>query len=117
MLPKRYRLNLEKDINFVLKSGRRASSPLFALCCVSTEGDQRKRFGFLVSKKVSNKAAGRNLVKRRMRQIVAKNLPACQPGTACVFLARPKSLTADYASLEAEILRSMRALGAWRAIN
>lgn len=111
MLPRHHRLNLEKEINFVLKTGRRANSPLFALSCVFSLKDQEKRFGFLVSKKVSNKTTDRNLVKRRLRQIVAKNLSACSPGVACVFLARPKSLGADYAELQAEVLRGLKTLG------
>ena len=111
MLPKHYRLNLEDEINFVLKKGRRASTPFFAVSCVFVKGDEGKRFGFLVSKKVSNKTTARNLIKRRMRAVVAKNLSTCRAGTRCIFIARPQSLGADYVRLESEMLRSMKTLG------
>jgi ribonuclease P protein component len=111
MLPKKHRLNLEKEINFVRKFGRRISSPFFVLSCVVNPKDQRIRFGFLVSKKVSNKTTDRNLVKRRLRQIVANNLSACSPGVACVLSARPESLTADYEALQTAVLTSFKTLG------
>ena len=62
------------------------------------------RFGFVVSKKVSNKTTVRNLVKRRLRYAIAKHLRAIKPGFDCVFLAKPKLAREDYAVLEREVL-------------
>lgn len=111
MLAKKNRLNKEKDINYVLRAGRRNSNPLFSASCHFSKGDE-KRFVFLVSKKVSNRTTKRNLVKRRMRNICAKLLPRCRRGVSCLFIARPKSLSADYSQLENEMLKSLRDLGA-----
>jgi len=115
MLSKKNRLNKEKDINYVLRLGRRSSNPLFSASCIFLKGDE-KRFGFLVSKKVSNRTTKRNLVKRRMRNVCAKLLFQCRPGISCLFIARPKSLAASYDLLEKEMVKSLSGLGALKSL-
>lgn len=111
MLPKEHRLNQEQDINRVMRTGKRVSCAYFLLACILFSENKQKRFGFLVSKKVSGKTTQRNLVKRRMRQIVSKQLKLCRPGIACVFIARQKILEAGYAALEEQMEHKLRSLG------
>jgi ribonuclease P protein component len=55
------------------------------------------RIGFSVSKRVGG-AVVRNRVRRRLREIV--RAAPLKPGRDIVFIARPASATADYATLD-----------------
>ena len=50
------------------------------------------RFGFIVSQKVAKKANQRNLVKRRIREVVRKELGRIRPGYDVVIIAKPAAL-------------------------
>jgi ribonuclease P protein component len=56
------------------------------------------RCGFVVSRRVG-KAVERNRVKRRLREILRRRLPAMVPGWDLVFSARPATASAPYARL------------------
>jgi len=73
MLPRANRLTKKKDFESVFKTGKifRDGVLLFK----TTENNLKEsRFGFVVSKKISNKANIRNKVKRRLRQAVLANM-------------------------------------------
>lgn len=110
MLPKAFRLNSQQDISKVLKIGRRKTSHFFVAISLSQE-TQKIRFGFLISKKVSNQATKRNLARRRLRHIVAGLIFRCRPGLDCLLVARPPILTADYQILQKEVSRVLTSLG------
>ncbi len=70
MLPSKNRLSKKSDFDRVYKRGRRVrlDSLLFSLLRTNHEAS---RLGFVVSKKVSNKANRRNYLKRVMRAAFA----------------------------------------------
>lgn len=70
MLPKKNRLTQKKDFDFVFKNGKTVRST-FLLFKFLKNHISETRFGFIVSKKISNKATKRNLVKRRLRGAVS----------------------------------------------
>lgn len=55
-----------KEVEIIIKEGRRVSSPAFSLSYTPAEDGQTKA-AFVVSKKVAKTAIGRNLLKRRGR--------------------------------------------------
>lgn len=110
MLPKQFRLTQDREISAVLRRGRRKSTNNLSVICAASRYPV-PRFGFLVSKKVSNKANQRNLAKRRLRHIVGKRLQDFHPGYDCVLVARPKILQTDYQDLERELLKCLFELG------
>jgi ribonuclease P protein component len=66
------------------------------------------RYGFIVSKRVG-KAVIRNLVKRRLREIVRQlNL---KPGTDTVLSARPQAAQAEYEALKTDVLNWLAQAG------
>ena len=58
--------------------------------------------GFVVSKAVGN-AVTRNLVKRRLRSIVATRIGQLAPGTIAVLRALPAAAATDFAGLVADV--------------
>lgn len=55
----------------------------------SLNGLPNSRFGFVVSTKVSKLAVTRNLLKRRLRSIIAENVELILPGLDIVVFVRP----------------------------
>ncbi|MBI4054211.1 MAG: ribonuclease P protein component [Candidatus Doudnabacteria bacterium] len=101
MLPKTNRLNKEREIIQVLRTGNRKSGRL--LTAVSAASlKPYPRIGFLVSKKVSNKTNQRNLVKRRLRYIVAQFLASLNPATNSLLIARTGANLVPFSELKRE---------------
>ncbi len=73
MLPKENRLTKKTDFDTVFKGGKTIKAD-FLIAKVLKNKLSVSRFGFVVSKKVSNKATVRNKVKRRLRDAVASEL-------------------------------------------
>ena len=69
MLPKNNRLTKKKDFELVFNLGKSVKDG-FLLYKVVKGSAQQSRFGFIVSKKISNKAVVRNKVRRRMQKAV-----------------------------------------------
>lgn len=69
---------------------------------VVDENDEPAMVGFVVSKAVGN-AVTRNLVKRRMRAIMAGRVDALAPGSLTVVRALPAASGADFGTLERDL--------------
>lgn len=117
VLPAASRLRRRADFTAVLR-GRgtvRAGSRLVVGHCRCTDSltPRGPRVGFVVSKAVGG-AVTRNLVKRRLRASVARQLATVPPGCDLVLRANPPAATATYAELDAavsSVLRRVRPAG------
>ena len=67
-------------------------------------GLPHSRFGVVVGLKVHKKAVRRNLIKRRLREIIRKHLDEVLPGRDVMIMVNSKALDADYAELEAQLM-------------
>jgi len=92
MLKKLYRLNKTKDIQAILKTGRSFYAPVLMLKVKANELPV-SRFTVIVSNRVSKKATQRNLIKRRIREIVRLLLPKMETGADVAILASPKMIS------------------------
>ena len=81
MLAQANRLKKELDITKVLKKGRSFKEGFLILKSVKNERGQT-RFGFIVSKKVSNKANIRNRIRRQLREVI--RLRVKQTNQTCI---------------------------------
>jgi ribonuclease P protein component len=99
------RLRNTRDFTRVERQGVRASGTLVAVTVRPGPG----RVGLVVSKKVDNRASVRNLVKRRVRDLLRQEKPRYASRAAgtvdVVVTARAEAALASYADLRAEVLR------------
>lgn len=102
MLPQLNRLKDDRDFARLFKQGKGVSGRLLTLKSVSSQ-TPGVRVGFVVGTKVHKKASRRNLLKRRMREIVRKRLPGIKAGHDLAFIAKPGATEADFQVLAAEM--------------
>jgi ribonuclease P protein component len=100
MLPLKNRLKKEKDFELVFKNGiGRKEEFLFLKFAANKLEDSR--FGFVVSKKVSNKSVVRNKIKRRLRDLVKRSLPRIKKGIDAVIVVSSGAQRASFEELGA----------------
>lgn len=109
MLPRRFRLKRSPLFTKTLASGKvLCSSPYFLVLGLPRlyQSEAPTCYGFIVSKKVSNKATVRNRMRRRLREALRQKTGISQPIAkfhpyiAVVFIARKGILEASYATLQ-----------------
>ena len=112
MLPPRSRLRRSEDIGRVRQQGRRRQHPLLNLFIYTQPPDSAaaSRFPFAVGRHIG-KAARRNRLKRRLREIVRQHLGRIEPGYDCLFVVRPAAVVAGHDELEDAVLQLLMAGG------
>jgi len=103
MLPAAHRLKQEKDFSQLARSRKIAFSRALGMK-MRENGLPHSRFGVVVGLKVHKKAVKRNLIKRRIREIIRKHLHEIAPGKDVMVMANAKALEADYAELEVQLI-------------
>ena len=81
---------------------------------VPTVNQNFPRFGFIVPKKILPKVTDRNVVKRRLKAILAKHQGSLQPVDILLFPYRP-ALQKKFMDLEAETLQLFKRAGIWKS--
>lgn len=99
MLPQKQRLQKEKEIEEILKKGRSQKEAFLLLKSIKNVFEN-SRFGFIVSQKVSKNASTRNKVKRRLREIIQKNMGEIVSGRDILFITLPGIDKATFKELE-----------------
>ena len=99
MLPKANRLTKKKDFDLVFKNGQSLKKD-FLICKVLKNQLQESRFGFVVSKKISNKATIRNAVKRRLRKAVLDELAHIKKAADVVIITLPGAQNREFAQVK-----------------
>ena len=102
--PKSRRLTQAAEFEDVKKNGRVHRGRLLVLGILSVNGPNPFRAGFVTSRALG-RAAVRNRVRRRLREIVRKHQHEIARGIWIVTIARASSAGADFAQLEVEWLR------------
>ncbi len=77
-------------------------SPIFGWLSLENNDDQKK-FGFVISKKISKRAVDRNKIKRRLAESIKKHLNDFEKGIRIVFLAKKEILNKNIKEIEEEI--------------
>lgn len=102
MFSRENRLSRSRDIQRVMRRGVSFSTPLF-LIRYARSREEKPRFSFIVSNKISKKAVIRNTIKRRLREVVRKKKDLFPAGTDYCFVARAPSVQADSQAFVREV--------------
>lgn len=106
MLPAQYRMRHGDEFGAAISSGARSSTRRLVVHYHPTR-DAETRVGFVVSKAVGG-AVQRNLVKRRLRAVMAEDLAELPPGAAVVVRALPAAAEASFSDLRSDLRRTWR---------
>ena len=104
MLKRENRIRLKKEFAEIKNKGRVLYSPLFGFL-THKENDDQKKFGFIVSKKISKKAVDRNKIRRILSEVIRKNLEKVDNGTRVIFLTKKEILGKKYNEIEREVIK------------
>lgn len=110
MLPTKYRLKSERDFATIAKSRKSAFAKLLGMK-MRENHLPHSRFGVSVGLKVHKRAVKRNLVKRRIREILRKSLKNVKPGYDVLVMAFASSVGAGFTDLERDVMSCLKKLG------
>lgn len=99
MLAKINRLKKKKDFEKVFRKGKGIKEDFLYLKFVKNNL-KISRFGFIVSKKISNKAVIRNKIRRRLSEIIRLKMLVAKKGIDVVVVAMPGLAINDFWDLE-----------------
>ena len=110
-LNRKHSMTRRSDFLRVRKDGRSKAGRFLILSTLEDPSLDRVMTGFITTRKVG-KAHDRNLLRRRLRAIVARHGDAFpDPRRYLVTIPRPGSATAEFAELEKDWLKLARRLG------
>lgn len=109
MLPATNRLKQEKDFSLLARSKKSAFSKTVSMK-MRENALPHSRFGVVVGLKVHKRAVKRNLLKRRIREILKKHLPEIKPGYDIMIMCQTKALELDFVELEVQVLSCLKKL-------
>lgn len=104
MLASRHRITEAGEFRATMRGTRAAGKHL--VVHLSLTGEGAPRAGFVVSKAVGV-AVIRNLVKRRLRHLMAQRLTRLPEGAMVVVRAQPRAATASWSELGQDLDRSL----------
>jgi len=106
MLPKKRKI--ERSLfSFFIKNKSFQSKNVSLKVCFSDDSKKETKFSFVVSKKVSNLANKRNLLKRRGYHIV-ENIKNIKKGFICIFYFKKSVINLPYKEIKEEVIKLLK---------
>ncbi len=102
MLKKNNRLKKRYQYNYIYKSGNHFGGRLVVLYTASSKTKDIK-VGFAVTKKIGH-AHIRNLIRRRLREIVYNEIPRLKQNFNIILLAKDGIQNASFAEIKKEVV-------------
>ncbi len=109
MLARKHRLTTDKDVTRVLRKGRAVFTNLLVVKALPNE-EGAVRATVVVSTKVHKRATKRNLIKRRVREVIHKLIPSFLAPVDIVILAQNEAVDREQADFEAAIVYCLKKL-------
>jgi len=107
VLKKVNRIKKRKEFEEIRLKGKIYQSVLFGLV-VKMDGSKDKKFGMIVSKKISLKAVDRNKIRRRLSEVIGKNLSEVSEGVSAIILAKKRLMEVGIAEIDSEFKRTIK---------
>lgn len=107
MLARPNRLTRGAEYKAVVRRGRRCAAANTVVYVLPSSDGGTTRFGFIVSKQVGS-AVVRNTVRRRLKDLCARELSGFPTGADVVIRALPAAATASFAQLHTEVSRCLQ---------
>lgn len=104
MLKKQYRLRKARDFKQIGLKGRSIFGPLMTMRVIKST-EKHPKVAFITSIKAFKKAVDRNLIKRRMREIVRSLLLEIPEQIHLIFILKPEAMKAKRQDLLIETKR------------
>ncbi|MFA6430627.1 MAG: ribonuclease P protein component [Candidatus Paceibacterota bacterium] len=106
MIPRKYRAT-RVDIENTIRTGITLDSPT-VYAKVSRKTPEKTGFAIVISKKVEKTSAGRHLIKRRMSDVIEKNLDKIKPDLkkTVVIFAKKSEKVPSYSDIK-KVLESI----------
>jgi len=103
VLKKRNRISKRSEFEEIRKFGCGLGFSRFFGIVVLDKKDSEVKFGTIISKKISKKAVERNKIKRRLMEVLGKNLSKFGLGKRILFLAKKEVLDIKPEEIEKEV--------------
>lgn len=105
MLPKERRLKADRDFKAIFDTGRWGGGAFISLKYAKNEDGDRAKMGFMVGVKVAKSAVARNLVKRRMREVVRLMVKSgkIMDNFDIIFIAKGEIVGKTYHQIEEDV--------------
>lgn len=103
MIKKDFRLNKDKDFAMVFQNGQQVKGRFLSIRALSNNLEMN-RFGVMVGLKISRRAVIRNLIKRRIKDVLIKEVANIKLGYDLVVVVFPLILDKNYQELETDLL-------------
>jgi ribonuclease P protein component len=104
MIPSDFRLKKKSEFRKIFDTGKSYPSKYTVL--VILKGSNKKKIGFIASKKVGN-AVERNRARRLMREVIRLNISHIIEGAQIICIARATIKGASYTDVEKAILQTL----------
>jgi ribonuclease P protein component len=107
VLKRENRIKSRREFVEIKNEGKLLYSPFFGFL-VHKENDKQKKFGFIVSKKISKRAVDRNKIRRILSEVIRKNLEKFEDGIRVIFLTKKEILGKKMKEIEKEVEKFVR---------
>lgn len=107
-LPRENRLKGKKEFDLIKKKGKLIQTPLFSLLILKTKDRKGPKFGFIVSKKIDQRAVVRNRIRRLLREGAKEILPKMNNNLKVIVLAKQSLKKAGLTDIVKELKESLR---------
>ena len=103
MLKKKNRLSKRSELEEIKKDGNLLGFSRFFGILVLDKKDEDLKFGTIISKKISKRAVERNKIKRRLMEVLGKNIEKFDEDKRVLFLAKKEVLGVKPKEIEMEL--------------
>jgi len=113
MLAKKNRIRLKKEFDQIFKTGQSFYGNFLGVKAVFI-GASSTRVGIIVGSKVSKLAVDRNLIKRRIRDVIKLELDKLKDGFDIAVILLPSSINTSFTQLKNDLILAIKRLNLYK---